>query len=93
MVQITQTKTEFSKNPSTKTTYIKENEMVEIITAREYNLTVKDETLQWFRRLGGSETAVRGYTCDGYKVVRLTSVSPDKQSKTVREFKFEWIDK
>ena len=93
MVQITETKTTYLKNPNTKTTYIKENEMVEIITAREYGLTTNDDTQKWFRRLGGSETAVKGYTCDGYKITRLTSTSPDKQTKIVREFKFEWIDK
>ena len=47
-----------------------------------------EDTLKWFRRLGGSETAERGYTERGYLIVKLTSTSPDRQNKTIRTFKF-----
>jgi hypothetical protein len=40
----------------------------------------------FFRRLGGSETIVKGYTCAGYLPVRITSKSPDRTLKTVRTF-------
>jgi hypothetical protein len=40
----------------------------------------------FFRRLGGSESTVMGYTCAGYLPVRLISKSPDEKRKTVRTF-------
>ena len=76
------------KNPNTKTTYLEESRGVEEITETQYKNICSDDTLKWFRRLGGSESAQRGYTCRGYRVVKLTSTSPNKQSKTIREFKF-----
>lgn len=78
----------YRKNPNTKTTYIKESEETKEISLEQYeNITSKD-TLRWFRRLGGSETAIKTYTNIGYKTVKLTSSSPDKQIKVVRTFKF-----
>ncbi|MHA1784085.1 MAG: hypothetical protein ACTSVE_02705, partial [Candidatus Helarchaeota archaeon] len=69
-------------------TYLEESRGVEEITETQYKNICSDDTLKWFRRLGGSESAQRGYTCRGYRVVKLTSTSPNKQSKTIREFKF-----
>ena len=87
MIQLTEIR--YRKNPNTKTTYIKESEEAKEISLEQYeNITSKD-TLQWFRRLGGSETAVKTYTKLGYKTFRLTSTSPDKETKVVRTFKFE----
>jgi len=77
-MQIEMLKIKLVKNPNTKTTYLEESRGV----------ICSDDTLKWFRRLGGSESAQRGYTCRGYRVVKLTSTSPNKQSKTIREFKF-----
>lgn len=85
---IIETLTTLNKNPNTKTTYIQGSQEKRIVTERQYNLTTKDDTLKWFRRLGGSETAQRSYTCYGYKVYKLTSLSPDRQIKKVREYKF-----
>lgn len=86
MIQLTEIR--YSKNPNTKTTYIKEVEKIKEISLEQYeNITSKD-TLKWFRRLGGSETATKTYTKKGYKTVKLTSSSPDKQTKIVRTFKF-----
>ena len=79
----------FSKNPTTKTTYILEEETTETITKKQYNNICNEETLKWFRRLGGSETAQRGYTCRGYLITKLTSKSPDKNIKIIRKFKFD----
>jgi hypothetical protein len=45
--------------------------------------------MSFFRSLGGSETATRGYTSRGYKVVRLVSTNPWKSERTIREFDFE----
>lgn len=89
MKTIEMTTTKLEKNPNTKTTYIEVDKTVENIDFEQYdNITSKD-TLKFFRRLGGSETATKAYTSQGYKIVRLVSISPDKQNKTVREFKFK----
>jgi len=82
------TETKLYKNPNTKTTYIQEDQTREEITTREYRNITKDDTLKFFRRLGGTESAQRSYTCAGYLITKLTSTSPDRQNKTVREFKF-----
>ena len=42
----------------------------------------------FFRRLGGSETLERSYTCAGYLVNKITSKSPDRQKKNVAKFYF-----
>jgi hypothetical protein len=88
-MEITMTKTSLVKNPNTKTTYIVEGEKTEQITKENYNNITSKETQQWFRRLGGSETAQRSYTCRGYLITRLTSVSPDRQNKSIYQFKFK----
>lgn len=76
------------KNPNTKTTYIEEERTTETIDEQKYRRIVSNETLRFFRRLGGTETAERNYTCRGYNVVKLTSTSPDRSKKIVRTFKF-----
>ena len=80
--------TRLVKNPYTKTTYTIEEETTETITNKQYNYICGEDTLKWFRRMGGSETAERGYTCAGYLIVKLTSTSPDRHNKTIRTFKF-----
>lgn len=82
------TETELIKNPNTKTTYIVEEEKTEEITREQYKNITSDETLEWFRNIGGTETAARRYTCRGYNITRLTSTSPDRQTKIIRQFKF-----
>lgn len=86
-IELTQTKQ--VKNPNTKTTYLNESIEVSTITDKQHHLITNDETVKWFRRLGGSESLQRAYTCAGYKVYKITSTSPDKQNKTIREFKFK----
>lgn len=46
-----------------------------------------DDTLRWFRRLGGSEYAERSYTPVGYIVTRLTSTDPSRTVRKVRRFR------
>ena len=79
---------EYTKNQNTKTTYLLTNETTEAITQEQYRNITSDETLQFFRRLGGSESKIFGYTCNGYKVTRLTSSNPDKTTKIIRSFEF-----
>lgn len=45
------------------------------------------DTLRWFRRIGGSEHAVRCYTPVGYIVTRLTSTDPSRTIRRVRRFR------
>jgi len=88
MIKIILTQKEYSKNPNTKTTYIFEGEEVREISEKEHDLITNEETQKYFRRLRGTETANYGYTCNGYKVTKLTSTNPDKTTKIVRTFKF-----
>jgi len=82
------TKTTLRKNPNTKTTYFVEGEKTETITKENYDNITSKETQRYFRRLGGSETAQRSYTCRGYLITRLTSISADRQIKSLYRFKF-----
>ncbi len=91
MYTITETKTEYIKNPDTKTTYTEMSKEVREIFEEEHCLTTNDDTIKYFRRLGSTETVIRGYTCAGFKVVKLVSTSPNRQSKIVREYKFKAI--
>ena len=77
---------ELVKNPNTKTTYIEEERTIEEITEQTYRNIVSSS--KFFRRLGGSETHTRTYTCRGYNTIKLTSVSPNRQIKKIYEFKF-----
>lgn len=88
MYTIIETKTKLEKKAGTKNAYREVSKEVTEVTKRQHELTTNDDTCKWFRRLGGSESATRGYTCAGYVVVKLVSTSPDRESKTVREYKF-----
>lgn len=86
MYTIQLTETRQTKNPKTKTTYTTDKTEVKEITEEHYNNYVNSR--QFFKNLGGSESAQKCYTCAGYKVYKMTSISPDKQTKVIREFKF-----
>jgi len=92
MKQITMTQQTFEK--SGKTTYKlkpQDNDGTFEISEQQYNNIVGDDTLRFFRRLGGSESATRGYTSCGYVITKLVSTSPDKSRRTIRTFKFEYV--
>lgn len=42
--------------------------------------------VRFFRNLGGYEKVVCGYTFAGYLPIESISISPDRQTKTVKEF-------
>ena len=88
---ITLTETRLTKNPNTKTTYIVDSKEVSEVTKKQHNLTTNDDTCKIFRRLGGSETKQMNYTCLGYVCTKLTSTSPDRQTKVIREYEFSKI--
>ena len=83
------TETRLIKNPNTKTTYIIEIKEVTEVTEKQHHLATNNDTVKYFRRLGGSESVQRSYTNQGYLVTKLVSTSPDKQQKVIREYKFE----
>ncbi len=89
MYTITETKTELEKKAGTKNAYKEISIEASEITEDQHRLATKEETVKYFRRLGGSETVTRGYTYAGYVVVKLVSTSPDKETKIIREYKFK----
>lgn len=86
MRKIQLTKTTYNLKAGTKGAYKETEREVSDIQEQEYINIIN--SCPFFRRLGGSETATRGYTSWGYKVVRLVSKSPDREVKVVRDFKF-----
>lgn len=86
-ITITLTETRYIKNPDTKTTYVEVEKEVKEVTEREHYLYF--DSVKYFRRLGGKESITNAYTCNGYKGIKLTSTSPDKQTKVIREFNFK----
>ena len=90
-IKITLTETRFTKNPNTKTTYIVESKEVNEVTQKQHDLTTNDDTCKRFRRIGGSETKQMNYTCLGYICTKLTSTSPDRQTKVVREYSIDLV--
>lgn len=81
------TTTKQVKKEGTKTVWVDAGEpKTEQITETQYDNIIGASP--FMRRLGGSEYNVKSYTCRGYKVVRNQSTSPDKQKRTIREFKF-----
>lgn len=59
------------------------------ITQAQYDFITSDDTLNYFRRLGGTETVTWDETKRGYDIVKLISTSPDKATRVVREFSFK----
>lgn len=88
MYQIILTQKNYTKNPNTKTTYLLESEEQREIKEKEHDLLTNDKVCKSFRSAGGSESKIYNYTCKGCKVVKITSTSPDKTKKTVRNFEF-----
>ena len=44
---------------------------------------------KFFTNLGGYERHTKTYTCKGYIVTHINSISPDRMQKTIRYFKFK----
>lgn len=80
MVQETYNRTESGKSWKSKPSEIKREE----ISINQYvNIF---NSVEFFRNLGGYERVTKGYTCEGYIPVQLTSTSPDKKTKIIRKF-------
>lgn len=74
------------KKPGTKTVWETVETTTDIFTEEQYNNFIN--AAPWFRRLGGSCTQQRTYTCRGYLVWRDINTSPDKQNRTITVFNF-----
>jgi hypothetical protein len=81
--QITLTKENYFKDGKKWTLSETETELIDLKTVERI-----EDSVKFFRRLGGTETLVKGYTCAGYNPVKLTSTNPDKTVKTIRKFKY-----
>ncbi len=88
MLQITMKKQYFVKKLGTKNAYQLTETETETITETQYNNIINSAS--FFRRLGGSCTQQRCFTEAGYKVYKDILTSPDKQTKTIREFNFKY---
>lgn len=55
------------------------------ITRQNVINIASDETLKWFKAIGGSEKREMGFTQYGYLPRKVTSTSPDKTKKHVYE--------
>ena len=92
MQTITLNEKRYTKKAGFKNAYLLVEDNTSIVTDRQYQLSTSEDTCKWFRRLGGSETVTRAYTCNGYCPIKVVSTSPNKENKTIREFSFKWID-
>lgn len=89
MLRITMITENFDKKQGFKNAYkLIETEKREISEQQYRNIC---ESAPFFRRLGGSVTQQKSYTCYGYKVVRDIATSLNKETKTIRKFNFEYL--
>jgi hypothetical protein len=89
MENITMTTKEYTRTDSGKSWRSKPDSVeTEQITKRQYDLITNEDTMKWFRRLGGSETATKNYTKWGYNTIELSSIDPARSLKRVRSFTF-----
>jgi hypothetical protein len=89
MIYAKLTTTKQTLKPNTKAVYITESIDFDDVTEQMYTNATAPDTVRFFKRLGGKEHLERSYTCQGYKIVKITSTSPDKSQRTIREYTFE----
>lgn len=81
-------KQHFVKKQGTKKVYELVETTTENVTETQYNNIINSAS--YFRRLGGSCSQQRSYTNCGYKVVKDIITSPNKETKTITEFEFNY---
>ena len=64
--------------------YVTLNKVIKTINEEVYNNMTSEETIKFFRGLGGTEKATR----KGGRVTRLVSTSPSGDLRTIRTFEF-----
>ena len=55
----------------------------------QYENMVSEDTVKFFRRIGGSEIVTRSYTYYGYLPVEVISCNPGRTIRKVRVFAFD----
>lgn len=58
------------------------------ISREFYRNATEEQTIKFFRKLGGIETVQKNYTKWGFLPVRILSTSPNRERRTIREFDF-----
>jgi len=81
------TRIEYARKTNTKTVYVETKRSTEIIDREKYDRIV--DASPFFRRLGGSERAMKEYTQHGYITVQIVSTSPDRSIRIRRIFDFD----
>ena len=81
-----------------KKSYVKEGNKWNLIETETNNVDEKVYTniidsKRFFVALGGHERHEKNYTKYGYRVIRVNSISPAKNKKSVYEFDFENAEK
>ena len=66
--------------------WVLKNSIEKNITNDNYNNVFN--SIQFFKNLGGSEKVYKNYTYAGYIPTKLVSISPDKQTKIIRNYEF-----
>jgi translation initiation factor 2B subunit (eIF-2B alpha/beta/delta family) len=74
--------------PKAKTTWNVESIEKELCSESEHHNATNNDTIKFFKRLGGKESVTRLYTSAGYVVTKIVSTSPDGENRTIREYKF-----
>ena len=64
--------------------YVTIDKVVKAINEERYNNMTSKETIEYFKRLGGTEKVTR----KGGRVTRLVSTSPCGELRTIRAFEF-----
>lgn len=64
--------------------YVTINKVTKTISEETYNNMTSEETIKYFRKLGGTEKVTRKYG----RVTRLVSTSPSGELRTTRAFTF-----
>ena len=77
----TQTEQQYDYNANK---YVTIEEVTRTITEEKYYNMTSEETLKFFKGLGGTEKATRR----GGRVTKLVSTSPSGESRTIRTFTF-----
>lgn len=77
----------YSKKEGTKTVFSLDSEQESFLDSDLIESRYVD-SMSFFKNLGGSESLKRCYSVAGLMPYLLTSKSPDRESKTIREFRY-----
>tara|TARA_R100000458_G_C8228539_1_gene210909 strand:- start:126 stop:386 length:261 start_codon:yes stop_codon:yes gene_type:complete len=78
----------------TTTTKVKKGNKFVVKSVDKRNITMEHhrsfvESKEFFKNLGSIERHRKTYTCAGYKVFQISTTSPDRNTKVIREFDFQ----